>query len=319
MKNVRLSYAQNFSCLAGACPDTCCRDWEIALDEGVLACYQSLPGALGERIRAAISDDDGPCFRLSGGECPFLNAQRLCSIQLAYGARALSRNCDYFPRFYEEYGATRELSLSPACPEAARLLLVSPRPGLVCEEDEVQVTEPNELDPQLYLGLRALRGRALELVQQSERPLPVRMAELLALAAAAQKQLDRGRYGKLAGVQPARSVCAPAVDETRLIAFLKNLAPLRPDWPELLSLEPGRCPPDEHAAERYLVYYLFRYFLKAVNDDRLLPRVRAAVLGARVLLRLTSAGVEPVTALYRYVREVEHNPDYFAQLAELDV
>lgn len=33
MKQVSLDYTEGFSCLAGSCPDTCCKDWEIILDE----------------------------------------------------------------------------------------------------------------------------------------------------------------------------------------------------------------------------------------------------------------------------------------------
>ena len=45
MKILEPDYASSFRCLAGACPDTCCKDWEIILDEDTLARYQELPGA----------------------------------------------------------------------------------------------------------------------------------------------------------------------------------------------------------------------------------------------------------------------------------
>lgn len=44
MKQVSLDYTAQFSCLAGACPDTCCKDWEIILDEADVARYRALPG-----------------------------------------------------------------------------------------------------------------------------------------------------------------------------------------------------------------------------------------------------------------------------------
>ena len=90
MKLVYLSCNEGFACLAGACPDTCCRDWEIALDEAALARYRTAPGALGEELRAQIADDDGPCFQLKGGFCPFLDRDGLCRIQRTWGAEALT-------------------------------------------------------------------------------------------------------------------------------------------------------------------------------------------------------------------------------------
>ena len=73
----------------------------------------------------------------------------------------------------------------------------------------------------------------------------------------------------------------------------------------------------EDAATRYLYHHLFRYVLKAVNDDALLPRVRAGVMGAVMIRRLISAGVDPITAVYRYSREIEHNEENFARVMAL--
>ena len=57
MKILEPDYASSFRCLAGACPDTCCKDWEIILDEDTLARYQELPGAFGDEVRAALTQD----------------------------------------------------------------------------------------------------------------------------------------------------------------------------------------------------------------------------------------------------------------------
>ena len=317
MKTVMISCMKNFSCLADACPDTCCRDWEIALDEQTHARYLTMPGELGEQIRAEIRDDDGACFQLRGGYCPFLNEKGLCRIQLAHGAEALSRNCDYFPRFVEEYGATREVSFSPACPEAARLLLESDILQPDTEDDGKPVTEPNHLDPALSLGLRALRSRMLQLVQE-ERPLNDRMAELLALAEAAQKQLDKGHPEKLLQLPLPKRIQKFAPDEKALVQFYESLIILRPDWPQMLAAEPTEITAEaETAAAKYLYHHLFRYALKAVNDDALLPRVRAGLWGAVMIRRLISAGADPVTAVYRYSREIEHNEENFARVMAL--
>lgn len=314
MKTVMISCMKDFACLAGACPDTCCRDWEIALDEQTLARYEAMPGELGEQIRAEIRDDDGACFQLRGGYCPFLNEEGLCRIQLTHGAEALSRNCDYFPRFVEEYGATREVTFSPACPEAARRLLHAEILELDTQEDGIPVTEPNELDPALYLGLRSLRGRMLRLVAE-QKPLNERLKELLALAEAAQKQLDKGKPEKLLQLPERKRIKAFRPDEGELVQFYAGLTILRPDWPEMLSREPAAYTQQaETAAARYLYHHLFRYALKAVNDDALLPRVRAGVWGAVLIRRLISAGVDPVTAVYRYSREIEHNEENFTRV-----
>ena len=49
--------------------------------------------------------------------------------------------------------------------------------------------------------------------------------------------------------------------------------------------------------------------MKAAEDGEILSRFRSAVWGALCLEHLTAAGMDAVTALYRYCREIEHNED----------
>ena len=140
MRERRPFYMTKFRCIGGDCPDTCCRDWEVVLDEESAAFYRTVPGELGDLLRASMTELDGePCFYLKDGLCPLLNAQGLCRIQLELGEERLSRSCDLHPRFAEEYGSLREWVVSMACPEAARLLLSDPAPVTFVEE---QTDEP---------------------------------------------------------------------------------------------------------------------------------------------------------------------------------
>ena len=50
-------YNRAFRCLGGACPDTCCRDWEIVVDEGALAYYLAAPAGLRSALAAALAPD----------------------------------------------------------------------------------------------------------------------------------------------------------------------------------------------------------------------------------------------------------------------
>ena len=92
MKHAQFDYVNQFHCLAGDCPDTCCKDWQIILDEDALARYRAMPGPLGEQVRAALVTENGETrFREEGGRCVLLRADGLCPIQAAYGAEALCR------------------------------------------------------------------------------------------------------------------------------------------------------------------------------------------------------------------------------------
>ena len=150
MKYVQFDYVNKFSCLAGKCPDTCCKDWQIILDEDAIARYASLPGELGEQVRAAMLTENGETrFRERGGNCVLLRDDGLCPLQAAYGAEMLCRTCFTHPRFTEEYGQTAELTLSASCPEAARLLLEHDAPLTLTETDDGGPVIPNELVPPL--------------------------------------------------------------------------------------------------------------------------------------------------------------------------
>ena len=126
MLNRAPRYNRIFRCLGGACPDTCCRDWEIVLDEGALADYQNAPPELREQLARSLrrGEDGEVCFALrEDGLCALLTPEGLCAIQRDWGEEHLCAHCSAYPRFTEEYGCLTETALAVSCPEAARLLL----------------------------------------------------------------------------------------------------------------------------------------------------------------------------------------------------
>ena len=194
MKHAQFDYVNHFHCLAGDCPDTCCKDWQIILDEDALARYRAMPGPLGEQVRAALVTENGETrFQEEGGRCVLLRDDGLCPIQAAYGAEALCRTCYTHPRFTEEYGQTAELTLSLSCPEAARLLLTHEAPLRIETQDDGGPVVPNELDPELYPALLAARQAFFRLAQDRSRPIEDRLALILLLARRTQRLLDEGR------------------------------------------------------------------------------------------------------------------------------
>ena len=155
-------YFDDFSCLAGACPHSCCMEWEVVLDEDTARRYRALPGPLGERLRAAMQlDGEDWCFPLRGGRCPFLNQENLCEVHLTLDEAATSVTCREHPRFVEDYGTFREVTLSASCPEANRLLLSSEAPLLFPERTD---DTPAEAGDEWLTWLLPLRERMLALL-----------------------------------------------------------------------------------------------------------------------------------------------------------
>lgn len=338
-------YFRPFRCAAGECPDTCCRDWEVVLDEETAARYRAEAGPLGKTLRAAMEEADGEtCFRLRQGLCPLLDERGLCRIQLELGEAALSRSCRLHPRFAEEYGALREWSLSMACPEAVRLLLADPAPMALEEETtDEPVTGCNDLDARLFYHLLEARRAAFACCQDRRLPWQQRLGRLLAFAAALQRNLDRHRPGRLpettARFAQGRLRPLPVGTDpqggTALLARLRGLEPINSRWQALLA-EALAAPAGgedrrrfaeaarawEYEYEHLLHYYLYRYFLKAAVDRRLLPRMQLAAFGVLCvreleLARFCAGGLDEagrVDVIHRFSREVEHSEDNLGRL-----
>ena len=309
-------YFEQFQCLAGACPHTCCEKWEVVIDEESAAFYQTVPGDLGEKLRSALQvDEEGDfCFPLDGGRCPFLDGNNLCEIHKSLGEEATSVTCREHPRFTEDYGPFREVTLSASCPAANELLLGSREP-LTFHAFETE--EPEEEGDDWLTHLLPLRERMLDILQDRSRPLKARLASFLALALSAQDCLDEDCPEELSEIGEA--VLSPAAEGLfpGALSVLASLEVLDPDWPVLLkraeTAEPGTVP--EELLERIAVYFAFRYLLKAINDGDLLGRAELCVLAVLVIERLTAVCELP-EALRRFSCEIEHDDGNLEALLE---
>lgn len=311
-------YFDQFACLAGDCPHSCCIGWEVVIDEDTAGRYRAEPGPLGEKLRAAMQfDGEDVCFPLDGGRCPFLNQENLCEIHCALGAEATSVTCQEHPRFIEEYGPFKEITLSAACPKANELLLGSNEPlTFSVLEDETPAEEGDAwLD-----WLLPLRNYLLDLLRNREQPLQERLRYFLLIAQEAQRLLDAKAMEELTAFCPSPYIRLPeAAERTEgweqaACRCLRSLEILEPDWQALLErwennpALPAFAPREPEKLERIAVYLAFRYLLKAVNDGDLLGRAQFCLLGVLTVDRL-SRFTELSEALRLFSREIEHDQD----------
>lgn len=305
-------YFDDFSCLAGQCPHSCCIGWEVVIDDDTAQRYLATDGPLGQRLRAAMQqDEDGDlCFPLNGWRCPFLNRENLCEIHCAWGEGATSVTCREHPRFTEDYGAFQEITLSASCPKANELLLGSHAP-LTFSERTCGV--PAEAGDPWLTWLMPLRDRLLDLLRDRRLPLATRLERFLLLSQAAQAQIDRDDAVDLAALwelpcSPARSADAQAFYPAAC-ELLSALEVLEPDWPNLLAQGAAAVPAEpETLLERIAVYFAFRYLPKAINDGDLLSRAEFCVFALLVIRQLAPlCGLGE--ALRRFSCEIEHDAD----------
>ena len=306
-------YYESFCCLAGECPHTCCEKWEVVIDEETACRYFEESGPLGDKLRAVLqADEEGAfCFPLDGGRCPFLDEENLCEIHRKLGEDATSVTCREHPRFIEDYGSFREVTLSASCPAAGALLLGTEAPLTFAE---METAEPEEEGDEWLAYLLPLRDRMLDMLADRSVPLRRRLRDLLLLARAAQLALEEEREADLPALaeiwQAPRTWQAAGEGLTvpHGLRFLGTLEILDGDWPELLRQAETAVPVPQSEAllERIAVYFAFRYLLKTVNDGDLLSRAQLVAFAVLTVERLAAVCGLP-EALRRFSCEIEHN------------
>jgi lysine-N-methylase len=155
--------AESFRCIGSACEDTCCQGWSVPIDQQTFAKYQSLPSSpLRTRIDSSVLTMPEPAhpavfakIRVNGSnQCPLLNTQRLCSIQVELGEEFLSHACATYPRIHHSIGDITETALTLSCPEAARLVLLNP--NLLAQTQFASIKEDEPAQPPVAGGPASL-------------------------------------------------------------------------------------------------------------------------------------------------------------------
>lgn len=304
MKIVEPKYYRSFHCIASACPDSCCKEWEVDVDPESAAHYRTLPGGLGDCLRQVLRDtDDGTVMTIQNGRCPMWRQDGLCRIQAELGHDALCSVCRRFPRLDHDYGDLLERDLELSCPEAARLILTEDDRLLTREEEGGE----GEYDVQAMEILRRSRGVVLSFLRDREYPLPQMLAVLLLYGHGVQGELDGGGERPLDPEALLAEVprFAGEGNMNAIFDFFQNLEILTSRWTDRLAAGPSRNPwdPKLYAFTRYMVR---RYWLQAVSDYDLISRVKFTVTACLLLNALGGNAIETAQC---FSKEIENDPD----------
>lgn len=174
-------YAEDFHCIASHCEDSCCEGWGMYVDKATYKKYRATPAlrrAAAEHIERNPGASDN--FRYARmkftaeSRCPFLAADRLCSIQKQHGDEFLPKTCSRYPRALVRFDGAMQKALYLSCPEAARLVLMSPQllpPPDAPRYQQFRLEPAQNLAPSSSALLRPLRSFALDLLQDRTYPL----------------------------------------------------------------------------------------------------------------------------------------------------
>ena len=148
MKTVVPSYYKEFRCIADKCNHSCCKGWEIDIDDETYKKYAESDLPIAKRIRENIllTSDGAQFITGENKKCPFLSENGLCDIISEVGEDWICNICRDHPRFRNYFSDRVELGLGMCCEEAARLILLSENASLEVLEDEMSVTAYMETD-----------------------------------------------------------------------------------------------------------------------------------------------------------------------------
>ena len=302
------SVYDEFACIADQCPDSCCKDWSVAVDPESAAFYRSLPGALGDRLRQVLQEEEGDTvLAIENGRCPMWRADGLCRIQAELGHDALCKTCREFPRLTHDYGNRLELGLELSCPEAARLLLTGEEP--VHTESNLPGGEAPEYDEDAMDVLLRSREEALSILDSPHLSVPEALSLLLMYGAQAQMELDGEEtppFDADAALETVRQLAALVKpDPEALLSFYAGLEILTDSWSVRLK-KPVQPPHWGDVHRRFVKLSIERYWLQSVSDYDLLCRVKMTVSGCILVALL---GGDPVQTVQQYSKEIDNNAD----------
>lgn len=298
-------YYRSFRCIASACPDSCCKEWEVDIDDTAAAFYRALPGTLGDSLRAALKDtEDGTIMTIRDGRCPMWRQDGLCRIQAELGHNALCQVCRDYPRLRHDYGDFVEYGLELSCPEAARLIL-SKSHQMTAED--VPGGESSEYDLEAMEILQNSRNTILEFLDATQLPVNHALAVLLIYAHEVQSWLDGGSTAVIdpEGSMILASKYAATGNWDMVLDFFRNLEILTPQWYSRLSSSSATC--QWHSGYLALAkYFISRYWLQAVSDYDLICRAKLIIIACLLICHL---GGEFIETSQLFSKEIENDPD----------
>ena len=312
MKLIKPSYFDDFRCIASACPDSCCKEWDVQIDPDKADFYRSIPGPLGDKLRQVLTDEDGETYMtIENGRCPMWRTDGLCRIQAELGEDALCKTCREFPRLTHDYGSFMELGLELSCPEAARIILQTPTPSMVAID--MPGGEEPEYDAEAMDVLLRTREVLRQLLADDSRPVNETLALTLMYGYQAQAELDgepESDFDSAAALDAARSFSVQGNME-QILEFYRGLEILTPEWAARLDASsPVGWHPDHRTLARY---FADRYWLQAVSDYDLVSRVKFLVISCLLIRHL---GGSTVNTAQLYSKEIENSIENVASIQD---
>ena len=282
------------------------------------------------------------------------------------GEDALCYTCKQYPRYTEEFGSLREVGISLSCPEAARIILRnSKKATFELDENDEEVNSYNDINAKLYLELIQCRKIILDIIQEREIDLNVRASIVLYFTKEIQDKIDENDISDIRFIREKyldRNFVKDVIttlekynnkenykyhNMKEYFNVFKRLKHITPNDPLGLddairyfwqSEDDKEVYLSKHKAfnkyykekiykfEHILVYFIFRYFMKAVFDYDVSAKIKTAIVSYLMIkelciVRFTEEGqlndADIVDISHMYSKDIEHLEENIESLAEI--
>lgn len=314
-----------------------------------------------------VTEGSENIFVLKGDDCPFLTENKMCDIYNNLGEDSLCYTCRQYPRVMEEFGSLREICLSLSCPEACRIILRSDKKvAFNLTENDEEVTSYNDINAMLYLNLMQCRSIVFKILQDRSIELNKRISIVLKFTSEVQEKIDLNNIQGIKSVIEKYSDFAIIEDVVKdlenykdkenikynninkIFKVFKELKHINPNDP--LGLEDAlryfwQSEDDKeiylekhkefdeyfkdkiYKFENILVYFVFRYFMKAVFDYDVSAKIKTAIVSYIMIKELyvvrwieeggKLSEKDLVDIAHTYSKDVEHLEENIETLAEI--
>ena len=305
-------------------------------------------------------------FVLKGNNCPFLNKEKTCDIYINIGEENLCYTCQQYPRYTEEFGSLREIGISLSCPEAARIMLNNDKKvTFELSENEEVVSSYNDINAQLFIELLESRNIVMDMLQDRDIDLRKRVALALLFVDEIQEKIDESEIKEIKSVREKYSdkffleELLEKLEEYKdnegikydniqeyfnVFRDLKHITPNDPLGLNDVVRYFWQADEDEelyilkhkqfveyyedkiYKFENILVYFVFRYFMKAVFDYDALAKIKTAIISYMMIRELAVVRYienneftdeDMVDIAHTYSKDIEHLEENIEALAEL--
>lgn len=320
MKKIYPDFYENFKCIADRCPDSCCKDWDVVVDDKSAEVYSCVCGECGKKLNEKmIIDEDGDrIFKSDNGKCPFWNDDMLCDIYINLGEEMLCKTCREFPRLTQDYTAFSEYMLSFSCPEAAKIMLALEKFDYI-EDFKIENTE---LDYDLELMNFIIKARKItsDIIADRQKLISERLKKALIFNAQVQNLINNEVYD-ISMLNDLKSCDFSGLSEQKkdcsfIFEMHKSMDIMNEDfYKELCNTEIQ----SEYLADKYFEkaleilsqYYLFRYYLNAIDTYDVTFTIKRLICAVIVISALCVSKKTDenrlVQIFQQYSKEVEHS------------